>query len=295
MSTLNVLNIAHTNGTVAAVITTDGKLTNLVTPTAAGDAANKSYVDSSTEKIQFLSASVASNALTVTLNPTVLSFRSSTLTSGVVNVRTIASPISLTVPSGATLGTVNATLAKLILIAIDNAGTVELAIVNIAGGNALDETGVISTTILDTASDSASVIYSTTARSNVPYRVVGFVDSTQTTAGTWAAAMTTIQGIGGQALAALSSIGYGQTWQNLTGSRALATTYTNTTGKPIFISVRNTGTNNSSLDVVVNGFTVYSSAISPDAFHHTGTAIVPPGATYSATSSSALNSWHELR
>lgn len=34
-----------------------------------------------------------------------------------------------------------------------------------------------------------------------------------------------------------TSIGYGQTWQSVTAGRTSGTTYTNTTGKPIFVSV----------------------------------------------------------
>jgi len=34
------------------------------------------------------------------------------------------------------------------------------------------------------------------------------------------------------------ALGVGQTWQNVKGSRALATTYYNTTGKPITVNVR---------------------------------------------------------
>lgn len=148
-----------------------------------------------TSKIQPVTASVASNALTVTVNPTTLDFRSATLGSGVVNTRTIATVLSAVVPSGATLGTANATLSKVMILAIDNAGTVEVAVCN--GSLALDESTLISTTALSADADSASVIYSTTARTNVPFRIVGFVESTQATAGTWATAPSKIQGVGG--------------------------------------------------------------------------------------------------
>jgi hypothetical protein len=151
------------------------------------------------DKIQQVTASVASNALTVTLNPTTLDFRSATLGSGVVNTRTIATAISAVVPSGATLGTTNAVLSRVTLIAIDNAGTVELAVCN--GSLSLDESTLISTTALSDAADSDMVIYSTTARTNVPFRIVGFVESTQATAGAWATAPSKIQGYGGLALA----------------------------------------------------------------------------------------------
>ncbi len=164
----------------------------------------------SVKQIQSLTATVAASALTCTLNPTYLDFRATPLTSGAVNTRNVAAAISVVVPSTATLGTISAQQSRLILLAIDNAGTVELAVVNIAGGNNLDETTLINTTAISGASNASNVIYSTTARTGVPFRVVGFIDSTQATAGTWATAPSTIQGIGGQALAALASAGFGQ-------------------------------------------------------------------------------------
>ena len=252
-------------------------------------------------QIQPITASVAANALTLTLNPTSLDFRSATLSSGTINSRSVPSAISLVVPSGATLGTVSAVASRLALIAIDNAGTVELAAVNLAGSNNLDETTLISTTAISAGATAANVIYSTTARTNVPFRVVGFEDSTQATAGTWATAPSTIQGVGGQALAALSSIGYGQTWQDVTGSRALATTYTNTTGKPICVIV----------NIVASDLTFYGSiringVIVSNTSQGTGTPsfvspaviIVPPGSTYSVTTAVgtiSINKWTELR
>lgn len=153
------------------------------------------------ENLRSVSASVAANALTVGLNPCLLDFRSATLTVGVPNVRAVPAALSLVVPSGATLGTTNAVAARLILLAIDNAGTIELAIVNQAGGVKLDESGLVSTTTISAGATSASTIYSTTGRTNVPYRVVGFVDITETTAGTWATAPTVVQGNGGNAMA----------------------------------------------------------------------------------------------
>lgn len=152
--------------------------------------------------LQPITASVGSNALTVSLAATTLDFRSSTLGSGTVNTRTVASTISVVVPSTATLGTTNGVASRLLVLAIDNAGTVELAVVNAVGGGNLDESGLISTTAISTSATSASVIYSTTARTSVPYRIVGYVESTQATAGTWATAPSVIQGAGGKERAA---------------------------------------------------------------------------------------------
>jgi hypothetical protein len=158
-------------------------------------------------QIQPVAASVASSALTLTLNPTVLGFRSTPVTSGTVNNRIVSTALSVVVSNGSTLGTVNATSARLVIIAVDATsigGAVELAVVNQTGSVNLDETTLISTTAEGGAglADSASVIYSTTARSNVPFRVVGFIDITEATAGVWATAPTTVQGAGGQALSA---------------------------------------------------------------------------------------------
>jgi len=165
---------------------------------ADGYAINQQIISS---KIQPITASVGSSALTITLNATNLDFRSATLGSGTVNTRQIASPISVVVSSGSTLGTVSATQSRLAVLAIDNAGTVELAVVNASSGLLLDETALISTTAEGGAgaADSANVIYSTTARASVPFRIVGYVESKQATAGTWATAPSTIQGSGGTA------------------------------------------------------------------------------------------------
>ena len=240
-----------------------------------------------------ITASVATSALTVTLNPCSLAFRSSTLTSGTTVTRTVAAAISVVVPSTATLGTVSATQSRIVVLAIDNAGTVELAVVNISGGSVLDETTLITTTAIAAASNSATAYYSTTARTSVAYRVVGYVESTQATAGTWATAPSTIQGYGGQALSAMSSLGYGQTWQAVT--RTSGTTYYNTTGKPIFISAVANNGGNISITLTVNSVALVT-AISTigqscsGVFHP-----IPINASYSLSCSSFFGSVMELR
>ena len=286
ITTVNATTVNATTSTTSGVTTT-GTLTfsgggSMTRPSQAG--------------IQSITATVASNALTVTLNPTTLEFRSATLTSGTVVSRTISSAISVVVSSGSTLGTTSAVQSRIVVLALDNAGTVELAVVNIAGGNDLTETGLISTTAEGGAgaADSASVVYSTTARTNVAYRVVGYVESTQATAGTWATTPSTIQGCGGQALTAMSSLGYSQTWQAVTGSRAVNTTYYNTTGKPISVNIliTNTGTTGG---IAVNGVTC-SYALNVASNNNLVTAIVPVGASYILTPAAmTFSTWSELR
>ena len=177
------------------------------------------------------------------------------------------------------------------MLAIDNAGTVELAVVNISGGSVLDETTLISTTAIAAASNSATAYYSTTARTSVAYRVVGYVESTQAIAGTWLTAPSTIQGYGGQALSAMSSLGYGQTWQ--TQAKTAGVTYYNTTGKTITVSA-GFASSAASITPTVNGYAfrqtdVASGAVSSAFF------VVPAGQSYSITCGATLNNWSELR
>lgn len=245
-------------------------------------------------KISDIDASVASNALTITVNEGTWDFRSTTLTDGTPVTRTLSSPVSVVVPDTATLGTINAIAARLAVLLIDNAGTLEAAVVNLAGGNQLDETNLINTTAIGTGSDSANVIYSTTGRTSVAYRVVGFIDITEATAGTWATAPTLVQGCGGQALASLSSLGYGQTWQNVIGSRASATTYYNTTGKPIFVTVSVAPGTSVSCTPIINGLTQVASTPTNGGNAYVS-FIVTSGSSYSVEVTGTLQNWWELR
>ena len=249
-------------------------------------------------QIQPISASVASNALTISASALNLDFRSTTLGSGTVT--TVAgTPANLVISSGSTLGTVNAVASRIVVIALNNAGTIELAAVNISGGNQLDETNLISTTAEGGAgaADSANVIYSTTARTSVAYRVIGYIECTQATAGTWATTPSTIQGQGGQALASLSSLGYGQTWTDLTASRALSTTYTNSTGHPIAVSVYWQATSLGTATATVSGLQIAATAIAASAASNSGglSFVVPVGATYSVACGVSFTRWSELR
>jgi hypothetical protein len=195
------------------------------------------------------------------------------------------------------LGTVNAVQSRLVVLAINNAGTVELAVVNITGGNDLSETGVINTTTIAAASNTANVIYSTTGRTGVSYRVVGYVESTQATAGTWATAPSTIQGAGGNALTGMN----GQTWQDMTASRALGTTYTNTTPKEIEIFITLNVNSASNATLTLNGISTGASAIYANTASTSSLPIsfrIPSGNTYLLAISSgtpSINKWLEKR
>jgi hypothetical protein len=247
-------------------------------------------------QIQPVTASVASNALTVSLAATRLDFRSTTLGNGAVTSLAVPA-LNLTVPSGATLGTINAVQSKIMVLCLNNAGTPELAVVNIAGGTNLTATGLISTTAISAGSTSASVVYSTTARTNVAYRVVGYVESTQATAGTWATAPSTVQGMGDEIAGALASIGYGQTPQDVTGSRVAGTTYYNTTGKPITVCITTTNSSTAASTMSVNGVAYanvgHNSVNQSIVF--SSTFVIPVSASYAFSAGATIVQWSELR
>lgn len=118
-----------------------------------------------------------------------LGVRSATLSSGVYLRRSITAAVTnLTVPSTATLGFTSGTEGFVYIYLIDNAGTLELAV----AGRKFDEGELISTTAIDTASDSRSVMYSNTARSSVGFRLIAKHRLTEATAGTWASNPTAI-------------------------------------------------------------------------------------------------------
>lgn len=284
-ATLTANNVLLGNGTSALQVVAPGTTGNVLTSNGTTWVSSAS----SATQIQPISASVAANALTISASDLSLQFRSTTLGSGAVTTVS-GTPSNLVISSGSTLGTTSAVQSDIAVLAINNAGTIELAAVNIAGGTNLDETGLISTTAEGGAgaADSATVIYSTTARTNVAYRVIGIIRSTQATAGTWATAPSLIQGAGGNAVTSMQSLGYGQTWQDVTGSRAQGTTYYNTTGKPILVSVYGTFSSTPTITVggVVAAQTNSTSQMS---------AIVPSGASYVLSAGGTLARWSELR
>ena len=245
-----------------------------------------------TNQIQPITATVATNILTIGLGLTSLDFRSPSLTSGTVNTRCITNNISINIPAGASLGSVSALINKIAVLALDlGTGVVELAVVNMAGGLNLDETTLISTTAISAASTAANVIYSTTARTALPFRVVGYIESTQATAGTWATAPSTIQGQGGQA-AAISSLGYGQTWQIPT--RAANVTYYNTTGRPIQVLFGGSATGGGGF--YCNSVNIGGMAAGALFALSSLNIIVPPGGSYIFSGTgTTINFWNELR
>lgn len=242
--------------------------------------------------IQPFTATVAASAMTVTLQPTSIDFRSTTPSSGAVTSVDIPTAVTLVIPSGATLGTVDTITANLAIIAINNAGTVVLGVVNIAGGVDLSETGLINSAVMNTASDLSTVTYSTSAQTSKAYRVIGYIESTQATAGAWVTAPSLVIGTGGQNVV-MGTLGYGQTWQDVSASRAQATNYYNTTGKPIMVNIF-TAVAGATGTITVGGV-VAAYNLGSVADFNKFSVIVPPGASYSCNLLITGYVWTELR
>ena len=281
--------LTNTNNSLPSIAARSGansditSLLGLTTPLsiAQGGAGNQS-----------VTCTQAAGALTFGLAATSLSFRSLTLTDGTSTVVRVASPLTLVLPSGGTLGAPTTVQQRIVTVAINNAGTPELAIINLAGGNDLSETGLINTVAISAASTANNVFYSTTARTGVAYRVVEVVDAVNT-AGAWATPVL-VQGAGGNAITAMSSLGYGQTWQNVTGIRTSGTTYFNTTGKPIFILASWTGASAAG-NMTVSGVVLPSTSNFGGSQTIPTFVIVPASASYIFTTTLGTASFYELR
>lgn len=143
-----------------------------------------------------LATSVGASAMTIALkqadgstNPAsgggavVIPFNSVTAPSGQVLSRSVTGSLSVTIPSGATMGSANSVGQIYYVWALDNAGTVELAV---SGSNIFDESAPQNTTTMGSGSDSGVVMYSTTGRTGVSVRLLGTFLATEATAGTWA-------------------------------------------------------------------------------------------------------------
>ena len=100
-------------------------------------------------------------------------------------------------------------------------------------------------------------------------------------------------------------LGVGQTWQDVTASRAAGVTYTNSTGKPIVANISFTSLDTTLKRFVffVNGLdvatTTEADSTARQFFEMELLVIIPHGATYNAnrigSGNFSLASWRELR
>ena len=87
----------------------------------------------------------------------------------------------------------------------------------------------------------------------------------------------------------------GQTIQDVTGSRAKATPYTNSTGKEIWVTVNPTATASATSSLTVNGVVVQSLSFGSATVTAPLSAPVPAGGTYQFDSTTTILRWVELR
>ena len=88
--------------------------------------------------------------------------------------------------------------------------------------------------------------------------------------------------------------GVGQTYQNVTTSRVLGTTYTNSTNKDIWVSVSVSLNAGVTLSAIVNAEQVCNGFAQQASSQAWAGLLVPPGGTYSVTGSSIVK-WMERR
>lgn len=151
-------------------------------------------------------AAVGSNALTITLqtadgatpsasNAIPLAFRSSTLTTPQQTTALVNSATTLVISSGSTLGTANGVSSRIYVGVANDGGTLRLFAYNPLVAASLSLTGIQDNALYSSvaeggagAADSAQVLYSGTAFTSMPVHILGYIESTQATAGTWATA-----------------------------------------------------------------------------------------------------------
>ena len=149
-----------------------------------------------------LVASVAASALTIALkgkdgndpsatNPVEIAFRNATAATGDYTILTLTAATSLVISSGSTLGTTSAVASRTWIVGFNDGGTFRLGAINCSTATnlyALADDILASSTAEGGAgaADSAGVFYTGTAVTSKALRVLGYIESTQATAGTWA-------------------------------------------------------------------------------------------------------------
>ena len=127
-----------------------------------------------------------------------LGFRDSTAGTGAYSVLEITAATSIVISSGSTLGATSATAFRIWLVGFNDAGTFRLGVIKCAltdGVYGLQDNVLESSTAEGGAgaADSSGVIYTGTAVTSKAMRVLGYLEYTLTTAGTWDAAPSLAQ------------------------------------------------------------------------------------------------------
>lgn len=153
-----------------------------------------------------LSASVASNALTINLttksggtpsssSPVVIPFRSATTTTGTITPLAVTAATSITISSGSTLGTISDSLVRVWVVGFNDDGTFRLGVINcLKSGDTSPSIytlrpDVVASSVQDAGlgfADSSATFYTNSAAvSSKPFCILGYVECEIVTAGTW--------------------------------------------------------------------------------------------------------------
>jgi hypothetical protein len=157
-------------------------------------------------------------------------------------------------------------------------------------------TGITDLAIADggTGASTAATAFSNLkqAASTTATGVVELATDAEAQAGTDATRCVTPDNLGAVVL------GLGQTWQDLTASRAITTTYTNSTGRAIAVNVSITSTVAAAIRITINGALIHGTGENAGTVFLSVGIIIPAGATYAVTASggtATLQQWYELR
>jgi hypothetical protein len=237
------------------------------------------------------------SASTNTANSVVLRDGSGNFAANVITATTFSGQLSGTITSATTATTQSpgdnstkvATTAFVSNVAgsLGTMSTQNANNVNITGGSI---TGITDLAVADGGTGSSTLTANAVLLGNGTSAV-------QTVAPGTSGNVLTSNGTTWQSTAAAGGLGIGQTWQDVTGSRAAGTTYTNSTGKPIqlLITTYKIGSSAATTFYVAGVAIAFTDAVGTnDVGNWTTTSIiVPDSATYSI--SGDFQQWAELR
>jgi hypothetical protein len=160
-----------------------------------------STVQSTSDPAYTISTTRSSNAETITITPSTgasLRFRNATAGTGDYTDVQFSSALTLVLSSGSTLGASSGVPFCLWLVAFNDAGTLRLGAVNTLSGTnilALNTSLLLSSTAEGGAgaADSGHTVYTGTAVTSKAFVVLGYLEYTLATAGTWVTAPSKIQ------------------------------------------------------------------------------------------------------
>ena len=129
---------------------------------------------------------------------------------------------------------------------------------------------------------------------NVPLNATNIASQAQAEAGTDNATIMTPLRV--KQYTAANDLGWGQTWQNVAGSRLKDVAYQNTTGRPILVSMVINGSTTGNIQVSADNVT-YITVAAYNGTQSTQSFIVPNGHYYKllGTGTPTIVSWAELR